>query len=277
LPHEARSRATGVEAHSLPKGDAMRNASRIVLTVASLALAACGGAADETAGGTSESNLGAAGSVEAAVSTSCSTSAVHGLAQQLVDEIECMSPGALASIDGIPNVTVDSVVFPYLQAPAAKALRAAASHGAISINSALRTLPQQYLLYRWYQGGRCGIGLAAHVGHSNHEQGLAVDVGDHSSSAMTNAGFRWLGSSDPVHWDYKGGGGVDLAGMSAKAFQRLWNRNHPTDRVSEDGSYGADTEARLKRAPAAGFAIGAACGTAAPDADAGSDDDASGP
>ena len=256
----------------------MRDTARIVVALASLTFAACGGSAEENAGGTAESNLGAAGSVEAAVSTSCSTSAVHGLAQQLVDEIECMSPGALTKIDGIPNVTVDSVVFPYLQAPAAKALRTAATHGAISINSALRTLPQQYLLYRWYQSGRCGIGLAAHVGHSNHEQGLAVDVGDHSSSAMTNAGFHWLGNADPVHWDYRGGGGVDLAGMSTKAFQRLWNRNHPTERIGEDGSYGGETETRLKRTPAAGFAVGAACGAAASNVDAGTeDDDASSP
>ena len=48
----------------------------------------------------------------------------------------------------------------------------------MSINSAFRTVAQQYLLYAWYKQGRCGIGLAATPGNSNHEQGLAVDIED---------------------------------------------------------------------------------------------------
>lgn len=253
----------------IAKRDAMRTTCSFVFGLASIALAACGSATDES-DGSSESDLGAAGSVEAAVSSSsCSTSAVHGLAQQLVDEINCMSPGALARIDRIPNVSLSSVVFPYLQAPAARGLQAAAASSPISIQSALRTVPQQYLLYRWFQAGRCGISLAAHVGHSNHEQGLAVDVGDHSSSAMSTAGFHALGAADPAHWDYVRGGGVDLAGMSTRAFQRLWNRNHPSDRIAEDGDYGGMTEARLKKSPAGGFAIGAACQEPPPAPDAG--------
>jgi hypothetical protein len=247
---------------------AMRARCSFVFALASIALAACSSASDE-GGDSSESDIGAAGSVEAAVASSCSTSAVHGLAQQLVDEIQCMSPGALARIDGIPNVSLSSVVFPYLQAPAARGLQAAAASSPISIQSALRTVPQQYLLYRWFQAGRCGISLAAHVGHSNHEQGLAVDVGDHSSSAMSTAGFHWLGAADPAHWDYVRGGGVDLAGMSTTAFQRLWNRNHPSDRIAEDGDYGNQTETRLKKSPAGGFAIGASCQEPPPDPDAG--------
>jgi MYXO-CTERM domain-containing protein len=39
-----------------------------------------------------------------------------------------------------------------------------------------------------------------------------------------------------------------------RAFQRLWNTNNPGDRIGEDGAYGPMTEARLARAPAAGFA-----------------------
>ena len=44
------------------------------------------------------------------------------------------------------------------------------------------------------------------------------------------------------------------------AFQRLWNRNHPGDKISVDGDYGPQTAARLKAAPAKGFAKGATCG-----------------
>ncbi|MDF2697815.1 MAG: hypothetical protein K0S65_6198, partial [Labilithrix sp.] len=131
----------------------------------------------------------------------------------------------------------------------------------MSINSGLRTLPQQYLLYRWYQTGRCGIGLAAKPGNSNHESGIAVDINDNASwrSAMNGKGFQWLGSSDPVHFDFRGGGTVSMKGLSVRAFQRLWNRNNPNDKISEDGVYGPATEARLSKAPVGGFAQGALC------------------
>jgi hypothetical protein len=236
-----------------------------IVLLSFVAVGACGGSTEtEEASEVGAESALVRGSVKEAVGNSCTTAVVRGLSQQLVDEINCMKPGALVRIDRIPNVSLDSVVFPYLQAPAARALETAASHAPISINSALRTLPQQYLLFAWSGPRRCGIRLAAHVGHSNHEQGLAVDVADHSSSAMTNAGFHWLGPSDPVHWDYARGGGADLAGLSTKAFQRLWNRNHPEDKIAEDGNYGGGTEKRLEQSPAAGFPQGATCAAAAP-------------
>ena len=49
-------------------------------------------------------------------------------------------------------------------------------------------------------------------------------------------------------------------GLDVKAFQRLWNRNHPEDVISVDGAYGPQTEARMKLSPAAGFPKGAICG-----------------
>jgi hypothetical protein len=237
-------------------------ASRYSLISFALLVSACGGATsndvtDPTAG--EEDITAAPGTVERAVSTSCSTSAVHGLAQQLVDEVNCMSPDTLGSIDNLPGVNFEDVVFPYLQTPAARALAKAGARTPIHVNSALRTIPQQYLLFRWAAQHRCGIALAAHVGHSNHEQGLAVDIQEEHTSAMTAAGFRWFGSADPVHNDYVGGGSVDLAGLDTKAFQRLWNRNHPNDKISEDGDYGPETESRVKQSPAAGFAQGASC------------------
>ena len=80
---------------------------------------------------------------------------------------------------------------------------------------------------------------------------------------LTAQGFRWLGSSDAVHFDYQGSGAVDLRPLAVKAFQRLWNRNNPGDRIAEDGAYGPQTGARIDRSPAAGFAIGPSCGSAA--------------
>jgi hypothetical protein len=213
--------------------------------------------------GTISNELTATSPVSAAVTGSCSTTAVKALGLQLVHEIQCMQPGSMKSIDDVPGLALGSAVFPYLQTSAADALVAArkARGTTLTINSGLRTLPQQYLLYRWYQTGRCGISLAAPPGASNHESGIAVDIQDNASwrSTMSAKGFAWLGSSDPVHFDYRGAGVVNMKGLSVKAFQRLWNRNHPNDKIDEDGDYGTSTATRLAQAPVGGFPIGAAC------------------
>lgn len=142
----------------------------------------------------------------------------------------------------------------------------------MTINSAFRTVAQQYLLYAWYQQGRCGIGLAAIPGNSNHEQGLAVDIDDNGgwNSYMTKQGFQWFGNADPVHFDYVGGGAVNQKGFDVEAFQRLWNRNHANDTIAVDGSYGPETEKRLVQSPIGGFKIGAICNMMPPP-DAGTD------
>jgi hypothetical protein len=203
--------------------------------------------------------------VATAVDLACTTSVVKGLATQLVEEINCLKPGAMKRIDDVPGLALGSAVFPWLQTPAATALAAAqrARNVTMSINSGLRTLPQQFLLYRWYKTSRCGIRLAASPGTSNHESGIAVDIGSYSSwrTTMRNKNFRWLGASDPVHFDYVGSGTVSMSGLSVKAFQRLWNRNNPADRIAEDGDYGPNTEKRLSKSPIGGFAKGATCGS----------------
>jgi hypothetical protein len=42
-------------------------------------------------------------------------------------------------------------------------------------------------------------------------------------------------------------------------FQRLWNRNNPTDTIAEDGQYGPSTESRLAKSPIGGFRLGPSC------------------
>jgi hypothetical protein len=217
--------------------------------------------------------------VSAAVATSCTTTSVKGLSTQLVAEIQCMRPGSMKSIEGAAGLSLGAAVFPFLQTPAADALLVAqkARGTTMTINSALRTLPQQYLLYSWYKAGRCGISLAAIPGNSNHEGAVAVDIDDSVGwrASMTAAGFRWLGASDPVHYDYLGKDAIDLGGLSVMAFQRLWNRNHPEDPIGEDGNYGTATATRVALAPVGGFPRGAeGC---APGADAGPPPDASVP
>ncbi len=197
----------------------------------------------------------------------CSTAAVSGLVAQIVDEVNCAIGGDLSTLKSAPNFVKGSATVAVMETPARDALQTAlaAQPGmTMTANSMLRTIVQQYLLYAWYQQGRCGIQLAAVPGNSNHETGLAVDVAEYDAwkPTLEAHGFRWFGSADVVHFDYVGAGSKDLRGEDVKAFQRLWNKNNPGDTIAVDGSYGPATEARIKQSPAAGFAMGATCAVA---------------
>jgi D-alanyl-D-alanine dipeptidase len=206
--------------------------------------------------------------VYGASTTSCSTIAVQGLSQQLIDELACLDPNAVTKIEANDNLSLEPEVFPYLQAKAADALKSAvAAYGKpMKLNSALRTLPQQYMLRRWSLRDRCGVRVAAQVGSSNHESGLAVDI-DMDQGAVVNkairtkmiaAGFAWKGSGDPMHYDFTGES-KDLEGLSILAFKRLWNRNHPEAKLPLTNTYDALTEQKLRISPADGFQTGARC------------------
>jgi hypothetical protein len=110
------------------------------------------------------------------------------------------------------------------------------------------------------------VSLAAQPGRSNHESGVALDVPAYSTwkTRLTARGYAWFGSGDAVHFDYRGAGAVDIRPLAVKAFQRLWNRNNPGDRIAEDGAWGPSTASRMDRAPAGGFAIGPQCGAEPP-------------
>jgi hypothetical protein len=192
--------------------------------------------------------------------SSCSTGSVLALSRQIADEVNCIKPGGLVKFAATSHVVITgSAVLPYLDPKARDDLFAAAAGQVIQVNSAFRTVVQQYLLYRWYQQGRCGIPIAATPGTSNHESGRAVDVENYSGliSVLGKHGWAHDVAGDPVHFDHLAS--PDLRGQDVLAFQRLWNRNHPSDRITEDGGYGPMTEARLKQAPAEGFALGASC------------------
>ena len=210
-------------------------------------------------------NLFAAGATVGDVArTACSTAGVKPLATQLLAEVNCLRPDTLTSIGTMPGVSLGAGALPELNVGAARALRTATNGASISISSSTRATAQQYVLYYWYSHGRCTsvVSLAAQPGRSNHESGVALDVPAYSTwrSRLTAQGFRWLGSSDVVHFDYTGAGAVDIRPLAVKAFQRLWNRNNPGDRIAEDGAWGPSTASRMDRAPAGGFAIGPSCG-----------------
>ena len=216
------------------------------------------GCADQPGYGEAVSAVTVAGTV----SSGCSTAVVLGLSRQIADEIGCEHPNGLVSFSGTSGVTLtSSAVLPYLEQDAASDLSSVAANSSLQVNSAFRTIAQQYLLYRWYQAGSCGIAAAATVGNSNHESGRAIDLANWSSrvSAMSAHGWAHDVPGDSVHFDHTRSS--DIRGQDTKAFQTLWNRNHPEDPISVDGSYGPQTEARLKMSPATGFAIGASCVT----------------
>ncbi len=202
----------------------------------------------------------------------CTSSVVQGLSDQILEELTvCLEPGFLVKVPSAGNL-VNDANHPFLEKPAADALHKAlkAKPGStLTVNSMFRTVAQQYVLYRQ---ASCFPAVAA-PGSSNHETGIAFDTSDTSTwqSTLEAQGFVWLGSFDPVHFDFKGAGAVDLRGKDVLAFQRLWNRNHASDRIAEDGGWGPETEARLKISPAGGFAIGAVCGSGDAGSDAGHD------
>ncbi len=206
-----------------------------------------------------------AATVKSYETTSCSTAVVLGLSLQIADEVNCMMPGQLARFEPTATILFSSAaVLPYLDPEAQIALTKAALGTTIRINSAFRTVAQQYLLRRWKDLGRCGITAAALPGRSNHESGRAIDVSNYAAvgSRLRSNGWDDNVAGDEVHFEHLSS--PDIRGADVQAFQRLWNRNYPTDLIAEDGDYGPATESRLAKSPGEGFAIGAMCGTPTP-------------
>lgn len=187
---------------------------------------------------------------------SCSTHVVRGLDQQVIDEINLVSGNILVSFEGL-NVRLGNAVWPFLQPGAKSALeRAIRDRGVpMIVNSCYRTIAQQLILFNHYRaGGRCGIQLAARPPKSNHQSGLAIDIEDVMGwkPHLERYGWRWFGPADYPHFDYVWGG-RDIRNTAVLAFQRVWNRYNPSDRITEDGGYGPSTEKRLNRSPIGGF------------------------
>lgn len=191
--------------------------------------------------------------------TTCSTSRVRQLDQQIIAKINSISKDALVSFAHL-NISSGPAVWPYVQPPGLQALEKAIKERGktMFVNSAYRTIAQQLILYQHYRAGsRCGIALAAQPGRSNHQSGLAIDIEDAYAwrPYLEKYGWRWLGSRDPVHFDYQGRGTRDIRRTAVLAFQKLWNENN-SDKLDEDGIYGAQTASRLSQAPITGFTKG---------------------
>jgi len=190
-----------------------------------------------------------------------STMILNGLNQKLIKELDAIAPGALVSIAGMANLSLGSAAYPFVGGSTAKArLQAAISARGqtLVVNSAYRTVAQQFLLFRMFYFGpssRCGMDAVAKPGRSNHESGLALDIQNPLSwkTFLEIQGWKHLGPFDPPHYDFRGG--TDLRKLGVKAFQSHWNKNNPGDKLPEplDGLFGPETEKRLLKTPVSGF------------------------
>lgn len=190
-----------------------------------------------------------------------STTIVDGLSRQIVAEMNNAVPGVLLDCSDL-DISIDLLQFPLLQRPAKEALaRAILARGRrMEINSAYRTCAQQFLLRRRKELRTCGIAQAALPGNSLHESGLALDIPDISGwkPFLEEQGWVHTGASlpgDPFHFEFRGRGIQIIGNVGVLGFQRLWNKNHLSDQIAEDGIYlqGRDTDKRLQISPAEGF------------------------
>lgn len=184
------------------------------------------------------------------VISGCTTRGGEGLARQLVEVQLCTNPGIFDRFTPHPNITLStSRVHPLGTTSTVASIRAAADSTPMTINSAFRTLSEQYMLWA---SGACGA--AARPGRSNHQGGNAIDVANYSGAraALERNGCNWPNiSNDPWHFDCTG---PDTRIEAVRSFQRLWNHNNPGDPLTEDGLWGPQTRNRLGRSPANGFA-----------------------
>lgn len=192
-----------------------------------------------------------------------STLIIKGLNDQILDEFSVVAPGKLVKIDDLDvSLSQAAAAVPYVGGPTAKArLKAAIDKRGVtlSINSGFRTFAQQFLLFRLKHIGGCNSNPVAQPGASNHESGIALDIEEPLTwkPFLEAQGWRWLGPSDPPHYDFIVGG-TDLSSLGIKAFQSLWNKHNPSDEIQVDGDLGSDWEnsetiQRLLISPKDGF------------------------
>lgn len=186
--------------------------------------------------------------------TDCSTYSVRGLDEQLIAQMNHISPGLLVSISHL-NVDLGEACHPWMQSQAVNSLEKAIAYRGekLIINSAYRTLAGQALLRSHYENSCCGITAAAQPGSSNHNNASAIDIEDSWGwkEILESNGWRKLGNWDDMHFDFLRC--EDILSISVLAFQQLWNQCRPKDKLDEDGSIGEATLSRLKFAPAEGF------------------------
>jgi murein L,D-transpeptidase YcbB/YkuD len=191
------------------------------------------------------------------------TGNVSGLSRQIIAQMNTLETGILVNFESLPGISSsgESHLNLYLQSGAKESLRAALREGMaqqpnlkMTINSAYRTVAQQYVLYQVYRHAPKLIPLAALPGNSNHEDGMAIDVNNYNAwkPYLLNHGWHWQGSKDPVHF-FADSGRDEVGALGVKAFQTLWNKYHPEEKMTVDGKFGEQTAVKMDRCPIGGF------------------------
>ena len=187
----------------------------------------------------------------------CSTEKLAPLARQIAKTLIASLPASeVIDISDHVNIVGGSTL-PYLQRAAGEALIAAINEAGRkpALVHALRTLPQQYMVFYQYIHHLCNIPLAASPGTSPHERGIAIDIQDHQSwiEVLKRHHWIWRGPADRPHFNFHGPQDADFGIAEIKAFQQTWNDHNPNDLLKVDGSYGSNTEGKLLLAPIAGW------------------------
>ena len=172
------------------------------------------------------------------------------LDDQLARAEACFYPSALAAVSTRGHMSWASGIRHYATPQTRDALYSASAHATFTVNSAFRTVLEQYWLYI-ARSNRCGSVLPP--GSSNHESGSAVDIQQYAAarSALQSAGCTWANiTNDQWHYNCLPAGAPR---HTVATFQRLWNLNNPHDRIAEDNQWGPQTQARLAASPRAGF------------------------
>jgi hypothetical protein len=202
----------------------------------------------------------------ASAQNGCSTAGLRTLNSQIVavllKAVNTENETNLVTCDDIPLLRViGNSTIPLLQPAAHASLKRVIEqkNRRMDLIHAYRTIAQQFVLREWKLRGKCRITAARKPGTSDHERGLAIDI-DNSEfwkATLQNNGWRWAGAGDPGHFSFVGEGvNPDVITESVRAFQVLWNRNNPGDRIDEDGVFGdIETGPRLLLSPLEGFAI----------------------
>lgn len=137
----------------------------------------------------------------------CDTGLIKGLSLQIIDELNLLVANALVDFSDLFVDVEGQQINAFLQPKAKQALEQAIKERGtrLIINSAYRTVAQQFLIRLQYEAGRCGITAAAHPGASNHEGGLALDVEDPDGwePFFERYGWKRLGRDfDYPHFDF---------------------------------------------------------------------------
>jgi LAS superfamily LD-carboxypeptidase LdcB len=189
---------------------------------------------------------------------------VRKLDKQILSMMQSIDPDSLVSFKKLNVEFTDNYKksFPFLQLPATKSLEKAINKRGVKlrITRGYDSIVEQQIFrnFTLYNKNKCGVNVSAPPGHSVHNSGLAIDIADYEGwrPFLKSEGWEWLGTIDPPHFDFVGSGTYNIRTLPTLAFQKLWNLNHPEDKIPEDGEYTPETEQRLNESPIDGFPKG---------------------